>query len=207
MTDTNGAIDHQFEDAERSPQEQIEAALADVNREPQAGDVVIDLVYHRPMYVKGVEAATCYEYWEYADFDLTTYKAHPYLPVEADDTVLTCVYIPTKPGDVTHDRDKGKSYDFPAGRLMRVPLELIWGGDVTPNENLKRACVAALLATAESVDQDVGDMVEVVHAVARAAFGDDTAFDAAERAGIPVRDGDEDGTEDGDLGDFDGGAE
>lgn len=197
--DPEGAIDRDFDDAERDARDQITDRLAEHNRTVEARDVAIDLVYHRPVFVRRSVADSCVAYWEDGrDFDLTTYKAHPYLPVTPDDTVFECVYIPTKPGDVRHD-PADKTYDFPAGRLMRVPVEYLYDSKTRPQDDFRAAFLAALLATADDVGID--GSVEMIHASARAAFGEDVAFDAAKRAGIPARDG----GKDAELGDFDGG--
>lgn len=183
----SGAIDRTFAEKETDPREQIEDELAGKNTELSAGDVAIDLVYHRPVYIRRNAADSCVEYWKDGDFDITTYKAHPYLPVTAEDPVFECVYLPTKPGDITHEA-KSNTYDFPSGRLARVPVELLWGGDTPPQENLKRAVVAGLLASCEDSGQE-----ELVAHLAGKAFGESVAADAADRAGAGVEPGVDDG--------------
>lgn len=186
-----GAIDNDFAANEREARDQITDALADHNRSVEPGDVAIDLVYHRPVFVRDVEAETCVAYWEDGeDFDLTTYKAHPYLPVTADDAVLECVYLPTKPGDVRHEA-ADKTYDFPSGRLMRVPVEHLWDSKTRWLDNRLAAFVAATVVNVEDRDVDT----EAVYDAIKSVVGEDVAADGLRRAGI-------DFTADGELGDF-----
>jgi len=176
----DGAVDHDFADGERDTREQIDDQLAEHNRTVEPRDVAIDLVYHRPVFVRRSVADTCVAYWEDGeDFDLTTYKAHPYLPVTPDDTVFECVYLPTKPGDVRH-KPADKTYDFPAGRLMRVPVEYLYDSTTRPQDDTTAAMLAAMFAQSEREDRNTG----AVEAVARSCFGDAVVDDAVDRAAI-----------------------
>jgi hypothetical protein len=117
---SDGAIDSEFSDAERTADEVLSAAVANLPTEPAVGGVVFDLVTQQPLYVLGIAAETVVEHYEREGFDLLSYKTHPYLPVRRDDTVYECCYIGT-PENV---HKPGKTYDLPRGRLMTVPVEL-----------------------------------------------------------------------------------
>lgn len=117
---TNGAIDSDWEENERTARETIEAKLEDVQTEPEAGGVAFDLVTRQPLFIRSKKAETIVEYYEDEDFDLASYKTHPYLPVDVDDAVYECVFIP---GTAEGTTSVNKTYDFPRGRLMVVPLE------------------------------------------------------------------------------------
>jgi len=192
----NGAIDNEFAANEREPRDQIEDALADHNRSVEPGDIAIDLVHHRPIFVRRVVADSCVAYWEDGeDFDITTYKAHPYLPVTADDRVVECVFIPTKPVDITHEPGS-KTYDYPTGRLARVPVEHLWDSKRRYQSDQKAAFLAALLATADDHPDHVDGVAGAVLAVAEDVFDDDIIDDGLRRAGLEDWvDDDEDGGE------------
>lgn len=104
---SNGAIDNDWAASERSTEAVMTAAVEDLDHELSAGSVAIDLV----------------EYNEANDFDLFSYKSHPYLPVRLDDRVFQCVFV-------THDpqqaHNSGKTYSFPEDRLMKIPLSEAW---------------------------------------------------------------------------------
>lgn len=117
-----GAIDRDFEDAERSYYEQLEAALEGVNTEPMEGGVVIDLVTRQTLFIRQKKADTLAEYYEAEGFDLATYNEHPFMPVRPDDAVFECVFIEGPKGG----HNVGKTYDYPRGRLMTVPIDLAW---------------------------------------------------------------------------------
>jgi hypothetical protein len=118
-----GAIDAGFEDAERSYEEQLADALEGINTEPMAGGIVIDLVTRQPMFVREKVADDLAEYYDEEDFDLATYKGHPYLPVRPDDAVYDCVFISRSVEDA---HNAGKTYAYPRGRLMVVPVDEAW---------------------------------------------------------------------------------
>ena len=196
-----GAIDRDFDESERSARDQIEGALADHNRTIAPGDIAIDLVYHRPLFVRRRVAESCVAYWEDGrDFDLTTYKVHPYLPVTPDDGVFECVYVPTKPGDIKA-YPTGNTYDFPSGRLARVPIEHLWNSDTRYQDDQKAAFLAALFDASVSGDRE--GAYGVVLAVVEDVFGDDVIDDALDRSGVELAGDDGDG----ELGDFDAGAD
>jgi len=121
---TDGAVDNDYSDAKRSYEDRVADALADVQTEPMIGGVAIDLVTRQAMLVRQRVADTLGEYYERENFDLLTYKMHPYLPgVGADNAVYECVYIDGNPQNA---HKPGKTYDFPAGRLIHFPVEQAW---------------------------------------------------------------------------------
>lgn len=121
---TQGAIDHDFGEAERDAREHLADALAEYHRtEPMAGGVALDLVTRQPLFVRRRVADDLAEYYEAEGFDLLTYKMHPYLPVDVDDAVYECVFVP-RSAEKAHS--VGKTYDYPAGRLMHLPVETAW---------------------------------------------------------------------------------
>jgi hypothetical protein len=126
-----GAIDNEFDEAERTAREQLEAARPDTPTEPVEGGIAFDLVTRQPLFVRRVVAPTLVEYYEREEFDLLNYDTHPYLPVSIDDRVFECVFI----SDITAESLSGfsseKTYDYPKGRLAHVPVEQAWtsGGD------------------------------------------------------------------------------
>lgn len=129
-----GAVDADYDDAERPYEERLADALAGVRTEPVPGSLAIDLVTRQLLFVRRDVADTLAEYHKREGFDLATYKQHPWLPVHADDTVFECYYINNLSLESLHDLDGARDYDFPRGRLAVVPIELAWGeegvGDV-----------------------------------------------------------------------------
>lgn len=122
---TDGAIDADFDDAERSTREQLLNELAEsAPTEPMEGGIVIDLVTRQPLFVRRRVADDLAEYYDREGFDLLTYKSHPYLPVTVDDPVFECVFIP-RSAEQAHS--VGQTYDYPRGRLMMVPIHEAWG--------------------------------------------------------------------------------
>lgn len=115
----SGAIDNSFSDAEREIRETMIEKYEEYNTEPMIGDVCIDLVTRQPLYVIDVVAESLPEYFDRKSFDLLNYNQHPYMPISIDDTVYTCVFI-NKLESVHSER---KTYDYPRGRLCRVPVE------------------------------------------------------------------------------------
>ena len=213
----SGAIDHTFDESEEDARDRIEEALSKFNRDPMPGDVVIDKVKQRPLYVRRVVADTAVEYLDQEDFDLTTYDAHPWLGITAMDTIFECVFLPTKVEDIPSSKGD-KTYAYPRGRLVRVPVEYLWNSDTRIQDSNRNfadrvAVVTEIFDAATSQDSD-GRLAPVVDDAAREAFGEQVVEDAKERAGIveqsgvddfgddePDGEGDAD-TDDG-LGDFD----
>lgn len=123
---TDGAIDNSFEESEQSAATAMNAAVADLDAELYAGAVAIDLVTRQPLFIRRQVADNLTEYYEENDFDLFSYKSHPYLPVRAEDRAFECVYIAHDPQQA---HNAGKTYDFPEGRLMKVPVAEAWEDD------------------------------------------------------------------------------
>lgn len=119
-----GAVDHDYGDAELSYSEQLDRALEGVQTEPMSGGIAIDIVTRQPVFVRRAVAETCREYYHEEGFDLVTYKMHPWLPgIGPENTVYECSYIDGNPQNA---HKQGKTYDFPAARLMHLPVELSW---------------------------------------------------------------------------------
>jgi hypothetical protein len=120
----NGAVDNEYSDGELPYDDQVAEALADVRTEPMAGAVAIDIVTRQAVFVRQQVAATCREYYHEENFDLVTYKMHPWLPgIGPDNAVYECSYLDGNPQNA---HKQGKTYDFPAARLMHLPVELSW---------------------------------------------------------------------------------
>lgn len=121
---SDSAVDNDYADAERSYDERVAEALADVPTRPLEGGIVIDLVTRQAMFVREAVADTCREYYEDNSFDLVTYKMHPWLPgIGPNNTVYECVYLDGNPQNA---HKPGKTYDFPEARLMPVPIQMAW---------------------------------------------------------------------------------
>jgi hypothetical protein len=128
----DSAIDHDFDDAEQPYDEQVEAALADINTRPLEGGVAIDIVTRQAVFVRQKVADTLEDYYEENNFCLHTYKMHPWLPgIGPENVVYECSYIDGNPQNA---HNQGKTYDFPSARLMHLPVEQAWSeaeiGDV-----------------------------------------------------------------------------
>lgn len=120
---SDGAIDNDWSDSERSTREVLEAAVEDLDRELSAGSIALDLVTRQPLFVHKQVADDLVEYYEREEFDLFSYKTHPYLPVELSDRVFECVFIAHDPSKA---HNAGKTYSFPEGRLMKLPISEAW---------------------------------------------------------------------------------
>lgn len=119
---SEGAIDHEFDENERSYDERLADALEGIQTDPMAGGVAFDLVTRQPLFVRSKVADSLAEYYAAEGFDLATYKMHTYLPVRPDDAVYECVFL----GDLDSLHTSRKTYDFPRGRLAHVPVENAW---------------------------------------------------------------------------------
>jgi len=121
---SDGAVDHEYSEGEKPYAEQVADALAGVQRDPTPGGIAIDIVTRQPMFVKEKAADTLAEYYHEEGFDLLTYKMHPWLPgISVDDAAYTAVYLDGNPQNA---HKPGKTYDFPAARLMHFPVEMAW---------------------------------------------------------------------------------
>jgi len=224
----SGAVDSDFDDAARDGDTILREALAGYPRTIRPGDIVIDLVQGRPLYIRREVAPTAAEYFDVQDFDLTTYKAHPWLPITPDDTVFECVFIPTKPQDIPGSKGD-KSYDYPRGRLARVPVEWLYDADThrhaehvidtltrlfenAADPEYRQAVVDVAVDTfgTEWVDValEVGGFdpsnygADATHRGAMNAKAEEDGSDARTDTPAPDHDVDEDGL--GDFDDFDG---
>ena len=125
--DPEGAIDRPFEEGERSPSDQLSDHVdelgAPTHEHLQVGDVAIDLITRQPLVVLDQKATTLTDYYAEEEFDLLTYKQHPWLPVRPDDAVFECAFV----GGLEDLHSFSDTYDYPAGRLARVPVELAGG--------------------------------------------------------------------------------
>ena len=119
-----GAIDADFDDAEISYEQRVASALEDVQTEPVEGGVAIDIVTRQAVFVRQCTYDTLEAHYEAENYDLATYKMHPFLPgVDVDNAVYECVYIDGNPSEA---HKQSKTYDFPEGRLMHLPVEMSW---------------------------------------------------------------------------------
>jgi hypothetical protein len=121
---TDGAIDQDYDDALEDYQDRVADALEGVRQEPMKGSIAIDIVTRQAMFVKEKKADTCAEYYDEEGFDLVTYKMHPWLPgISTENAVYEAVYLDGNPQNA---HKPGKTYDFPAARLMHFPVEMAW---------------------------------------------------------------------------------
>jgi hypothetical protein len=177
MTDADdGAIDSTFDESERTDREQLQSRIDEHPTEVQAGDVVIDMVEDRPLYVRRKAAESAVEYYGDADFDLVTYKSHKWLPITPDDAVFDCVFLPTHLNDIP-SRQSDKSYTYPRGRLARVPIEYLWDSSTRPQFDRRVDLAAAILDEANRFDGDAA-FGTVLSAIG-GAFGETVAESAA----------------------------
>lgn len=125
--DTTGAIDNDYADAEQAYAEQVAAALDGVRTDPVPGSLAIDMVTRQLLFVRERVADDLAAYYEAEGFDLLTYGPHPFLPgVTGNNAVYECYYANDLSIDSLDDLGKRRDYDFPAGRLAVVPIELAW---------------------------------------------------------------------------------
>lgn len=119
-----GAVDQDYDDAELAYHQRVANAVEDVQIDPVEGGVAIDLVTRQPVYVHEKKYDSLEDHYEAEGYDLSTYKMHPYLPgINIFNAVYECVYIDANPENAHKEK---KTYDFPQGRLMHLPLELPW---------------------------------------------------------------------------------
>ena len=202
--------DHDIDDAEddrASIRERLQSKTDDFAEEVRPGDVVIDMVEDRPLFVRRKVAESAVDYYADTDFDLTTYKKHRWLPVTPDDAVFECVFLPTHLRDIPASKKK-QTYDYPRGRLARVPVEWFWGSDERHQDEEVAVRLSKVLADADrSPSMSAGDLIDML----QGAFGDDVVDEAAELSSTHafVEDASDDTSEgeddfdDDDLGAFD----
>lgn len=125
---TQGAVDHAYNEAERSAREELEGELANLGAPTHdglsAGDIAFDLVTRQPLFILDTVAPDLVTHYEREEFDLASYKQHGWLPVTLDDAVYECAFL----GSLDDLHSFSNTYHYPAGRLARVPVELA-GGD------------------------------------------------------------------------------
>ena len=129
-TDTEtGAIDNDYDDAERDYADRVADALEGIRTEPVAGSLAIDVVTRQLLFVRSKVADDLETYYEQEGFDLLTYGPHPWLPgVTAENAAYECYYVNDLSLDGIDDLGKRRDYDFPEGRLAVVPVEQAWNG-------------------------------------------------------------------------------
>jgi len=121
MSDVDGAVDNGYGDAERDPRSVLAERAAQRGGEHAimaSGDIAIDLVTREVLRILEPVAPDLPTYYDDEGVDLLTYNQHQYLPVRMDDIVFRCVFV----GDLDELHRERKTYDYPAGRLARVPL-------------------------------------------------------------------------------------
>lgn len=77
----------------------------------------------QPLFIHQKKADDLFEFYEDEGFDLYSYKTHPSLPVTVDDRVFESVFVLSDPQQA---HNAGKTYSFPEGRLMKLPLAEVW---------------------------------------------------------------------------------
>ena len=124
-----GAIDNDYDDAERDYADRVADALEGIRTEPVAGSLAIDVVTRQLLFVRSKVADDLETYYEQEGFDLLTYGPHPWLPgVTAENAAYECYYLNDLSLDGIDDLGKRRDYDFPEGRLAVVPIEQAWNG-------------------------------------------------------------------------------
>jgi hypothetical protein len=83
---TDGAIDHEFDDAERPYVARVSEALSDIQTEPMAGGVAIDIVTRQAVFVRQRKYDDLEAHYGAEGYDLATYKMHPCSPASASTT-------------------------------------------------------------------------------------------------------------------------
>lgn len=124
-----GAVDHSFDEAERSTREVLQEGVADVRTAPLPGSVALDLVTRQLLLVRRESYPDLAAHYEAEDYSLLEYGVHPYLPVSVDDAVYECVYLSDVTAESLANFGDAKTYSFPAGRLAHVPTEEAGDGE------------------------------------------------------------------------------
>jgi len=128
---SEGAVDHDYDDAALSTRQQLERDSPHDPTEPRlmAGGLALDLSTRQLLFVRQQVADDLLEYYEREGFDLLNYKSHPYLPVSIDDAVYECVFLSDVSAEELHTWGDASTYSYPAGRLAAVPVHEAWGGE------------------------------------------------------------------------------
>jgi len=174
--DPSGAVDNDFDDAATDAEAQLRKNIAEFPAGIKRGDIVIDLVEGRPLYVRE-RKGTAVDVFEREAFDLTTYKAHPWLPIGPHDDVFECVFLPTKPSDIP-SKKKSNTYSYPRGRLARVPVEWLY------DSNTHRHAEHTIETLARLFENTDGPALQATANLAVNVFGEEWVDVALEVAGF-----------------------
>lgn len=175
----SGAVDSDFDDAAHDVRDRIESELDDFPTSIERGDIVIDLVKDRPLFVRGIEADSAVEYADgNGNFNLTTYKAHPWLPVTPDDTVFDCAFVPTTADKIPTDAED-QSYAYPEGRLARVPVEYLFDKETHRHDDFVFNILAGII---DAVDDAA--VAEAVVVAAEDEYGETVGTGLFNYAGL-----------------------
>lgn len=119
----DGAVDADYDENERPYEDQVADALDGVQTELMPGDVAIDLVTRQTLFIRKIEYNSLEAHYEEEGFCLATYNEHPFLPgVDLENRVFECVFVEGPKGA----HNQSRTYSYPEGRLMRVPVDLAW---------------------------------------------------------------------------------
>jgi|GEM_PF-6558231 len=130
----------------------------------KVGDVCIDLVKRGKVQVVGQPAPSVGAHQDQNDYDIAQYKANALLDVSRPEPVFSVVYLPDEPST-----SFSGTYDFPASRLARVPVE-------EANDDLRR----------HQHDLAVGVLEAVFDAMHRGGMFSEDDIDAlAHHTGLP----------------------
>jgi hypothetical protein len=149
----------------------------------QVGDVVYDLAGDGAKLVivdRLADSIEEHRAQEGVDYDIGSYKSHPHLPVRESDPVFECVFVPDTPGGTP-----SKTYDFPAGRLARAPIEAADEDLEHVRDTIVRDALEELLAMASTIDSTGtvdGSYVDVLLDVAGEALDERLVRHAEELA-------------------------
>lgn len=123
-TETDGAVDNDYDDGMKPYRERVADALDGIQTTPVAGGLAIDLVTRQVVFVREQSYEDLEAHYEAEGYDLATYKQHAWLPgVDVDNAVYECVFTDGNPENA---HKQGRTYDYPEGRLMYLPVEMAW---------------------------------------------------------------------------------
>jgi len=161
--------------------------MSDVDARIKCGDVCHDVLGSGKVQVLRKAADSVAEFSHREDFDLAEYKAHPLIDIDDDQAVWTCVYLPDEP-----TTSFSGTYDFPAGRLARIPVEEANQDYRRLQESLTVDLLTALLATA-STSTMASSAGAVADVAAHAGVPDELLEEAEELAEVESQFGGEGG--------------
>lgn len=142
----------------------------------KVGDAAHDLVEGGTVLVVERVADRVDEYSEREGYDLAGYKAHPLLEVQPDEPVFKAVYLPSTP-----TTNFSGTYDFPASRLARIPVEEANEALVHPNRRLVVDLLEGLLQTAQQNDM-ASTAAEIVDVATHSGIPTEIVDEASELA-------------------------